>query len=164
MWPGYAPLTGMAPASLILRWALIFRDRRQRNRAQIEPTKFPVEAGLPASRARIPVLSRPDGPCDALRRTDPAATACARIARLGRPTAQSLDATRFGQAVRERLTCRSAENPTSPREQSWPHAPLSERPERSPHNYRRQCGRLPSPLTDRTDPGPGIVGARRAQS
>src|SRR3981189_749601 len=136
MWPGYAPLTGMAPASLILRWALIFRDRRQRNRAQIEPTKFPVEAGLPASRSRIPVLSRPDGPCDALRRTDPAATACARIARPGRPTAQSLDATRFGQAVRERLAFRWAESPVSRPAQSWSLAPRLERPGQSPHNCR----------------------------
>src|ERR1700704_3787029 len=161
MSPRSAPLTKTAPAWPALGRALIFQERFPQNRAQIEPTKFPAGGALPASPSRIPVLSRPDGPCDAPRRTDPAATAAGKTARPGRLRDPSPNAARFDQAVRARLTCRSAENPALPRERFWPHAPLSARPERSPHSYRRQCGTLPSPLTDRTAPVPAIAAAHR---
>src|SRR5216683_2940410 len=159
-----APLTGRARASPVLGRALTFRGRCRQNRLQIAQTRFPVGGALPASPSRIPVLSLPGAPCDAPRRIGPAITVSARIARPGRPTDPSPNAVRFDQAARERLACRSAENPTSPREQFWQFVPLSARPERSPHNYRRQCGTLPSPWTDRTARFPAIVAARRVQS
>src|SRR5882757_8335446 len=164
MSPESAPLTRMAHASPLLDRALIFQGRSRQNRARTERTRFQVAAALPASRSRTLVFSRPDAPCDALRRIDPATTAAGRTARPGRLTDPSPNAARFDQAVRARLTCRSAENPASPREQSWQHGPLSERPERSPHSYRPLCGTLPSPLTDRTAWVPATVAARRVQS
>ena len=164
MSPESAPLTRTARASLVLRWAWIFRDRPQRNRVQIERTRFPVGGELSASPSRIPVLSLPDGPCDARRRIDLATGACGKIARLGRRTDPSPNAIHFDRAVRERLPCRSAENPTSPREQSWQYALRSGRRERSPHNCPPQSGRSLSPLTARTEPVPAIVAARQVQS
>src|SRR5712664_3973797 len=109
MSPESAPLTGMARASLVSRRVLILRDYRRQSRLQIGQTRFPIGAALLASPSKTPLLSRPDGLCDAPRRTDPAASACARIARLGRRRAPSPDAIRFDQAARERLACRSAE-------------------------------------------------------
>src|ERR1019366_5600658 len=110
MSPESAPLTRMAHASPLVGRALIFQGRSRQNRAQIEQTRFPVAAALPASPSRTPVLSRSDAPCDAPRRTDPAATAVGRTARPGHLTDPSPNAVRFDQAVRARLTCRSAEN------------------------------------------------------
>src|SRR5947209_4780897 len=130
----------MAHGSALLAQALVFRGRSRQNRAQIERTRFPVAAALPASRSRTPVFSRPDAPCDGLRRIDLATTAGGKAARLGCPTDLSPNEARFDQGVRARLTYRSAENPALPREQSSLRAPLSARPERSPHSYRRQCG------------------------
>src|SRR5882672_207399 len=164
MSPESAPPTGMARASPALGQALIFQHRSRQNPAQIEPTKFPAGGALPASPSRIPVLSRLDGPCDAPRRTDPAATASWRIARPGRLTDPWPNAVRFDQAVRKYLTCRLAENPASPQEQPWRRVLLSERPERSPHNCRRQCERLSPPLPDRTAPVPATAAARPVPS
>src|SRR5258708_21572264 len=136
MSPGSAPPTGMAPASPVLGQALIVQGECRQNRRQIAPTRSPIERALPAFPSRIPVPSLPDDPCDAPQRIGPAVTASARIARPGRPMDPAPDAVRFDQAARERLTCRSAENPTSPREKFWQFVPLWARPERSPHNYR----------------------------
>ncbi len=87
MSPESPPLTRTARASLVLRQAWIFRDRPQQNRVQIEQTRFPAGAELPASPSRIPVLSLPGDPCGARRRIDLAATACGKIARPGKPVA-----------------------------------------------------------------------------
>src|SRR6266516_5687611 len=73
-----ADKNGARIAGLEAAW--IFRDRPQQNRVQIEQTRFPAGAELPASPSKIPVLSLPGDPCGARRRIDLAATACGKIA------------------------------------------------------------------------------------
>src|SRR5260370_12358849 len=93
--------TRMVPASLLSRQALIFQGRYRQVRLQIELTRFPVGVGLSASPSGIPVPSLPDGPCGARRRIDPAAGACGKIVRPGRPSDRWPTAIRFDLATRE---------------------------------------------------------------
>src|SRR6202022_498098 len=164
MSPESARRIRLARASLVLGQLLTVQSRCRQNRLQIEQTRFRVAGELSASPSRILLPWLPDDPCGARQRIDLAAAACEKIARLGRRVDQSPNAVRYDQAVRERLTCRSAENPASPREQSWQYAQLSGPRERSPHSCRGQSRRLSSPLTARTEPAPAIVAARQVQS
>src|ERR1700712_4848026 len=144
----------MVHASPVLSWALVVRGQSQQNRSQIEQTRSPVGEALRASLRIIPARLRPGDPCDAPRRSDPAAAVVQKIAHPERMAKPSPNAAHSDPVVREYPKCHLGENPTAPREQPWKHALPAARPERSPHNCRRQCEKSSLPLMDRSDPAP----------